>query len=359
METVTLLTWLARIGLVIVIVSGCVWGGFSLLKVRSHSASLTKSLLCALKKRGRPLIPFAVAVSSWLILAPLAGLDNQTSSTVVTAMDVFLIVLAGWAGTIIIHILSDMAQCQYDITQKDNLLARQVHTRVKVLQKILVVLIWLLTMAGILMLFERFKVLGGTLFASAGVISIVLGFSAQKTFGAMIAGLQVALSHPINLDDVVIVEGEWGRIEEITFTYVVVKTWDLRRIVVPMTYFLETPFQNWTKKSADIIGSVYIHADYTVPIAPLREELHQICERSRQFWDGETCLLQVTDAGPETLTLRAIVSSPDASSAWNLRCTIREGLVGFLHANYPDCLPRRRISVNSEYAEPSGQSEEY
>lgn len=348
METVNTITWLARIGLVIAIIAGSIWGGASLFKNRASSVSLKESFLCALKKRGRTLILFAVAVFCSLVLVPLTGLDDQASSAIITTLDVFLIILAGWAGTMVVYLLSDIAQCRYDITAKDNLSARQVHTRVKVLQRILVLLIWLLAVAGILMLFERFRVLGGTLFASAGIVSIILGFSAQKTFGAMIAGLQVALSHPINLDDVVIVEGEWGRIEDITFTYVVVKTWDLRRMVVPMTYFLEKPFQNWTKKSADLIGSVFIHADYTVPIDSLREELQRLCEQSRPLWDGKTCVLQVTDAGPETLTLRALASSPDASSAWDLRCKIREGLVGYLHTNYPDCLPRRRVSVHPE-----------
>ena len=351
METVNTLAWMAKAGLVVALLTGIIWGGISFMKSHASSVSWKESFLCSVRKRGQTLIPFALAVLSVVVLVPLADLDDHVSSVLLKALDILLIVLAGWTGVIVVYILSDMAQCRYDITQKDNLLARQVHTRVKVLQRILVVLIWLLTLAGILMLFERFRVLGGTLFASAGVVSIVLGFSAQKTFGAMIAGLQVALSHPINLDDVVIVEGEWGRIEEITFTYVVVKTWDLRRLVVPMTYFLETPFQNWTKKSADIIGSVYLHADYTVPINSLREELSRLCERFRPLWDGHTCVLQVTDAGPETLTLRIIISSPDASSAWDLRCKIREGLVHYMQANYPDCLPKKRFLITPENEE--------
>ena len=347
METVIAITWLARIGLVVAILAGCVWASISFIKPNSSSVSLRESLLCSVKKRSRTLLPFTVAVLSAVVLVPLAGFNGQTDKAVTTALDVFLIILTGWAGTMGVYVLSDLIQCQYDITEKDNFSARQAHTKVKVLQRILVVLIWFLTLAGILMLFERFRMFGGALFASAGVVSIVLGFSAQKTFGAMIAGIQIALSHPINLDDVVIVEGEWGRIEEIKLTYVVVKTWDLRRIVVPVTYFLETPFQNWTKKSADIIGSVFIHADYTVPVGLLREELNRLCEQFQPLWDGKTCVLQITDAGPETITLRAIMSSPDASSAWDLRCKVREGLVQYMQENYPDSLPRRRIAMES------------
>ncbi|MCJ2164984.1 mechanosensitive ion channel family protein [Pseudodesulfovibrio sp. S3-i] len=275
-----------------------------------------------------------------------------------TLLSILLILLAGWTGTMVVYLLSDMTECRYDTSVKDNLEARQVRTKVKVLQRIIVILIWLLTTACILMLFDQFKMLGGTLLASAGVASLVLGFSAQKTLGAMVAGLQVALSHPINLDDVVIVEGEWGRIEEITFTYVVVKTWDLRRLIVPITYFLETPFQNWTKKNADIIGSVFIHADYTVQLEPLREELNRLCIQAKPLWDGKTCVLQVTDAGPETLTLRAIVSSPDASSAWDLRCLLREALVEYMRTQYPEWLPKRRISIPEEREQITGRKSE-
>nr|WP_321512871.1 mechanosensitive ion channel domain-containing protein [uncultured Pseudodesulfovibrio sp.] len=345
MNTLISAAWLARIGLAIVILAGGVWGWALIRKVGDSNVCMKESLLYSLKKRGRSMLPFAGVVLLAVVLAPIAGIDEKTAAVVNTLLDILLILLAGWAGTLIVYLFSDMAQSRYDINVKDNLSARQVHTKVKVLQRIIVVLIWALTIAGILMLFDQFRMLGGTLLASAGVISIVLGLSAQKTIGAMVAGLQIALSHPINLDDVVIVEGEWGKIEEITFTYVVVKTWDLRRLVVPMTYFLETPFQNWTKKNADIIGSVFIHTDYTVQMAPLREELNRLCIQAKPLWDGKTCVLQVTDAGPETLVLRAIVSSPDASSAWDLRCQLREGLVEYMRTNFPESLPRRRISM--------------
>ncbi len=235
---------------------------------------------------------------------------------VLRGLNIFWIVLAAWAATILVNIISDVTRKKFDITVPDNLTARQMHTKIKVFQRILVVLLWLAAVAGIMLLFERFRTLGGTLLASAGVVSILIGLSAQKTFAAIIAGIQVALFHPINLDDVVVLEGEWGHIEEITFSYVVVKTWDLRRLVVPVTYFLEKPFQNWTKTSAEIIGSVFIHTDYTVPMETLRDELKQICNNAGSLWDGKTCVLQVVDSGPETMTLRAIMSSPDASKAW-------------------------------------------
>jgi small-conductance mechanosensitive channel len=198
--------------------------------------------------------------------------------------------------------------------------------------------------------------LGGTMLASAGVLSIVLGISAQKTFGSIIAGIQIALAHPINLDDVVIVENEWGRIEEISFTYVVVRLWDMRRLVVPITYFTETVFQNWTKKSAEIIGSVFWQVDYATPLEPLREELTRLCEESGRLWNGKTCVLQVTDAGAETMTLRAIVSASDASKAWDLRCLVREGMIRYLNEHYPECLPKRRILLQGDGRDREGEA---
>ncbi|EGB16095.1 MscS Mechanosensitive ion channel [Pseudodesulfovibrio mercurii] len=277
------------------------------------------------------------------ILVPPSHLPEGWSGPAVTAMNTAWVVLAAWAATLALSAMTGVVSWKYDMDMEDNLGAREVQTKVRILHRIVVVVVWFAAAAAVLMQFERFRLLGGTMLASAGVLSIVLGISAQKTFGAIIAGIQIALAHPVNLDDVVIVEGEWGRIEEITFTYVVVKLWDQRRLVVPITYFTDTVFQNWTKKSAEIIGSVFLHVDYATPLEPLRAELTRLCETSGGLWNGKTCVLQVTDAGPETMTLRAIVSAADASRAWDLRCLVREGLIGYLNGHYPECLPRRRV----------------
>lgn len=288
------------------------------------------------------------------VLAPLARFDAGVDVFVTAFLGTAWIILVAWALTLLLTVLTGLVQWKYDIGVEDNLGARQINTKVRVLHRIAAVLVWLGALAGILMQFERFRALGGAMLASAGVLSIVLGLSAQKTFGAVIAGVQIALTHPINLDDVVIVEGEWGRIEEITFTYVVVKIWDLRRMVVPISYFVETPFQNWTKKSAEIIGTVTLHVDYTTPLQPLREELKSLCEASGALWNGKTCVLQVTEAGGESMTVRALVSSPGASAAWDLRCMVREGLIDFLRRNYPECLPRRRVVLQNGAMEKEG-----
>ncbi|WP_018124449.1 mechanosensitive ion channel family protein [Desulfovibrio oxyclinae] len=306
------------------------------------------ALLDSLRSRTRMLIPAAAVIFAVGVLVPLAQLDEAASKTISTILNILWIMFAAWGVTAVVSIFCDVTLWRYDVNVEDNLGARQVHTRVRVLQRIVVVVVWIVAVAGALMLFERFRALGGTLLASAGVLSILLGLSAQKTFGAMVAGIQVALSHPVNIDDVVIVEGEWGRIEEITFTYVVVRTWDLRRIILPISYFLETPFQNWTRKSAEILGSVFLHADYTVPMDQLREELRRLCEANSGLWNGKTCVLQVTDAGPDTVTLRALVSADNAGAAWDLRCIVREGLIGYINEKCPQCLPRHRVRLQDE-----------
>jgi small-conductance mechanosensitive channel len=195
------------------------------------------------------------------------------------------------------------------------------------------------------MTFPKVKQLGTAILASAGIIGIVVGMAAQRTIGAFIAGLQIAFTQPIRVDDVVIVENEWGRIEEITLTYVVVRIWDLRRLIVPVTYFIEKPFQNWTRVTADILGTVFLYVDYTVPIDSIREELHRVLKES-QLWDGKVCVLQVTNTSERTVELRALMSAADASVAWSLRCEVREKLIDFIKTKYPQALPRLRAELH-------------
>ena len=197
------------------------------------------------------------------------------------------------------------------------------------------------------MTFDGIRRIGISLFASAGVAGIILGFAAQKVLGSVLAGFQIALTQPIRIDDVVIVEKEWGWIEEITLTYVVVRIWDRRRMILPTTYFIETPFQNWTRVSADILGSIFIYADYRVPVEKLREELENILKNS-DLWDGKIQNLQVTNTTENTLELRALMSAADSPTAWDLRVHVREKLVEYLQKNYPDCLPRTRIEINRD-----------
>ena len=255
--------------------------------------------------------------------------------------------LIGTIGFILVQFVNAMAQLvlqRFSIDVADNRVARGVYTQVIVLKKIAVGVIAVFAIASMLMVFHPVRQLGTAMIASAGVAGIVIGFAAQKSLSALLAGFQIAITQPIRIDDVVIVEGEWGRIEEITLTYVVVRIWDLRRLVVPITYFIEKPFQNWTRTSADILGTVFLRVDYVVPVDAVRHELTRILEASPN-WDQKVNVLQVTDAKEQTLELRALASSSDASKSWDLRCEMREKLVAFIQKNYPDSLPRQRTTL--------------
>lgn len=220
----------------------------------------------------------------------------------------------------------------------DNLEARRLYTQTRVLSRTLVGLITLVGTALALMTFPTVRQVGTSLLASAGVVGIVAGFAARPVLGNLIAGLQIGLTQPIRLDDVVIVEGEWGVIEEITSAYVVVRIWDERRLIVPLQWWIEHPFQNWTRESAELIGTVFLWVDYRMPLAPLREVLKRVCEAS-SLWDRRLALLQVTEAGERAMQLRALVTAANSSAAWDLRCEVREALIDFMQREYPQHLP--------------------
>ncbi|GMQ25432.1 hypothetical protein Aoki45_21140 [Algoriphagus sp. oki45] len=233
----------------------------------------------------------------------------------------------------------------YDINQEDNLKARKIYTQLNILQKVANCIILLFGVGLILISFESIRQIGVGLFASAGVAGIIIGFSAQKAIGTLIAGIQIAFAQPFRLDDAVVVEGEWGWIEEINLTYVVVRLWDQRRLVLPTTYFLEKPFQNWTRTSADIIGSVFIHTDYTVSFEEMRKELDRILE-STPLWDKKVKVLQVTEAKERTVESRILVSAKNSPTAWDLRVYVREKMIEFLQKNYPESLPKSRVTLD-------------
>jgi len=236
---------------------------------------------------------------------------------------------------------------RYDISEEDNLKSRKLHTQFNVIERILAFIIVLLALGAALITFPSIRNVGVSLFASAGVAGLVIGLAAQKIIGSVLAGIQIAFTQPIRIDDVVIVEGEWGWIEEITLTYVVVRIWDKRRLIVPSTYFIEKPFQNWTRVSADILGTVFIHTDYMIPLEALRKEQSRLLE-STPLWDGKVNVIQVTDARDDMLEIRSLVSAKDSPTAWDLRVMLREKLVEFIRNNYPESLPRTRVEIEKQ-----------
>ena len=259
---------------------------------------------------------------------------------------VALIATATWLVVRCIGALEDLAIRLHPIDLSDNLRARSVVTQVRVLSRSAMVLVVLAGLAAVLMTIPGVRQFGASLLASAGLAGLALGIAAKPVLSNLIAGLQIALAQPIRLDDVVIVKGEWGRVEEITGTYVVVRIWDERRLIVPLNYFIENPFENWTRRTARLIGTVFLWVDYRLPLAPLRMELERLCREAPE-WDGRVCVLQVTDASEHAMQLRALVSSADSSRGWDLRCRIREELIAFVQREYPDYLPTTRIRWES------------
>jgi small-conductance mechanosensitive channel len=223
----------------------------------------------------------------------------------------------------------------------DNLSARRIYTQVSVIRKISISAVVIVATGSVLMLFDPVRQFGTSILASAGIAGIVIGFAAQRTLGNVLAGIQIALTQPLLLDDIVVVEGEFGQIEEITLTYVTVRTWDLRRMILPITYFVEKPFQNWSRVSTDLLGAVVLYLDYQAPIGELRKELKRLVENNPK-WDRKVCGLQVTDTKQSTIEVRALVSSTDPGKLSDLRCEVRESLIEFLCRNHPESLPRQR-----------------
>ncbi len=341
------LTWAYRLG----ILASILW-----LLVRI--GRLADTFLVSLAARGNAswddiLLPLAgKAVRRGLpLLAPILGAPALSATP--AAADVVRhatgLLLIGFVAFVLFQVVDAAAAFvlqQHRLDVSDNLQARAIHTQVVVLKKVAVTAIGIFTVASMLMVFDSVRQFGASILASAGVAGIVIGFAAQRSIATLLAGFQIALTQPIRVDDVVIVENEWGRIEDITLTYVVVRVWDLRRLIVPINYFIEQPFQNWTRASADILGTVFLYVDYSVPVDALRGELTRILKAS-PYWDGKVNVLQVTEAKEHVLQLRALASAADASLAWNLRCDIREHLVAFVQREYPDSLPRLRASFGT------------
>jgi len=303
-------------------------------------------------RAARPL-RWILPIFLFLIILPALDLSPAVSASLRQLLVILFIASSAWF--VINTGLSgrDVLLKRYDVRAKDNLKARAVHTQVNVLIKVLTFIVVIVATALILTTFEKVRQVGVSILASAGVIGIVVGFAAQKSIATLFAGLQIAITQPIRLDDVVIVEGEWGRIEEISLTYVIVRIWDLRRLVVPVTYFLEKPFQNWTRTSADLLGTVFLYTDYTVPVAEVENELRQILEEEPN-WDRKIWGLQVTNATDRVIELRALMGAPDASAAWDLRCSVRKKMIHFLQEKYPEALPQIRATFlrNESDAEP-------
>lgn len=298
-------------------------------------------VLVPLLGRGLRVILPVLAV---IFALPILKLPSAYASVATKGSSVLLIIAITVVLFQVVRTAEQVLLLRFDITASNNLRARKLYTQVHLLGRVVYIAVGLFAVACILMLFQQVRHVGTSLLASAGIAGIIAGVAGQKTLANLIAGFQIALAQPIRQDDVVIVEGEWGRIEEITLSYVVVHIWDDRRLVVPLSYFIEKPFQNWTRSSAQLLGSVFLWVDYSFPLEEGRRALKGIIEASH-LWDRRFWNLQVTDADEKTMQLRVLATSQDSSMSWDLRCEIREKFISYIQQHHPGSLPVVRAQV--------------
>ncbi|NKY41726.1 mechanosensitive ion channel, partial [Cellulomonas septica] len=302
------------------------------------------------RRSRRPTRAVLLVVGVWVALR-LSTEPAPWRVTVEHVLLILLIVTLAWLVGSLAFVLEDAALARYRIDVEDNRRARRVRTQVQLLRRITVAVLVVCAIAAILLTFPSARTFGASLLASAGLLSIVAGLAAQSSLANLFAGMQLAFTDAIRVDDVVVVDGEWGRIEEITLTYVVVHVWDDRRLILPSTHFTTTPFENWTRRQADLLGTVELDLDWEVPVDAMRAELTRLLEAT-DLWDGRVGILQVTDAVGGAVRVRVLASARDAPTLFDLRCYVREGLVGWLQREAPEGLPRTRWEARGPVAEP-------
>ncbi|MFG6595062.1 mechanosensitive ion channel family protein [Sulfitobacter sp. 1A13368] len=327
------------------------WIGYRILdRVISEKNITGRSLL---RRARRPLrLAAVVAALAWVLPnVRLYGWQDGAAHLFL----VLLIILVGWTLILLTNHFAERAVRRHRLDVEDNLSARKFVTQARVLRRTVTIILGIFTAAGVLLTFESVQKYGAGLFASAGAAGLVVGLAARPVLTNLIAGLQIAITQPIRLEDVVIVEDEWGWVEEIFATYVAVRLWDWRRMVVPLSYFIEKPFQNWTRESASIIGTVFWYLDYTVPIGEMRAKLEELAKAS-PLWDGQVVNLQVSETEKDSIAVRGLVSARTSPQAWDLRCEIREKMIDWLQKEHPQALPRLRGNMEIRSHDEPGMS---
>ena len=286
-------------------------------------------------------LPFRALVSlvGLAILVRYVPVDSAIKDLLHHTLLILGIIGFSWFVMRLLMVLEQSVLKHYAAKVGENEAAKKIATPVHLARKILTVLCVLLAISGVLMTFDTVRQVGLSILASAGIAGVMLGFAAQKSLTTLIAGIQIAITQPISIGDVVVVENERGVIEEISLTYVVVQLWDQRRMIVPITWFIDRPFQNWTRTSSELLGTVYLHTDYTIPPETLRDELERIVSAT-PLWDKRVAKIQVTNTTEKSVEIRALVSAANSSDVWELRCFVREQLIAFLRLNYPGSLPK-------------------
>lgn len=313
---------------------------------RSQKASSGFSFFHSLLLRlGSPLNVF-LPLFLFNMLLPAMKMPVAIMHKVSKGVEVLLIISFAWILIRCIRIGQDYVISKYDLKKEDNFRERKIRTQLQFLRRLVIGVIVILTVASVLLSFSSLRKVGTGLLTGVGVGGIIIGFAAQRSIGNLLAGFQIAFTQPIRLYDMVMVEGEFGTVDEITLTYVVVKLWDERRLVLPINYFIEKPFQNWTRTGSELLGTVLLFTDYSLPVEPIRAELTRLLQQSK-YWDGRVNSVHVTDATENTVQIRALMSARNSGDNFELRCYVRENLIKFIHDNLGASLPKNRMIIGS------------
>ena len=331
-----------NIGLFVVAVLAGILTSFIILKiVRIILAKTDGKLYAVFKKNMLTSLLFMLPIAFVYFSSGLYINNNQILKVTDRLFPVLFIISLTWVVIRASYMMEELIFLKYNILKEDNNKERKILTQTQFIKRLFIIIVIIIAGSIILMSFEGARKIGQGILTSAGVLGIIIGVAAQKSIANLLAGFQIAFSQPIKIDDVVIIENEYGKVEEINLTYVVVKLWDLKRLVVPLSYFLEKPFQNWTRETADIIGTVFFYVDYTIPMDIIRKEFMDILEQS-PLWDRKVGVLHVTNMLQHCIEMRALISAVNSTNAWDLRCEVREKLIIFIQNNYPNALPRVR-----------------
>jgi small-conductance mechanosensitive channel len=298
---------------------------------------------------GKPARAIFLLTCLLIVLPTIPGLPENIDAMLRQAFIMLMVVALGWFAIGCIYVLQSVLLRRYDLSDENNIRARRIHTQFQLFRRMLITFVVIVDIGALLWTFNDPRIwhYGSGLLASAGIASVIIATAARATAANFFAGMQIALTEPLRIDDVVVVQGEWGRVEEINSAYIVIKIWDLRRLVVPLSYFIENSFQNWTRESADIMGTAFLYVDYSIPVEDLRRQLEAIVHPS-PLWNKRVCGLQVTNLTDRSMELRCLMSSRNSSENFDLRCLVREKMTAWIQQNYPDAFPTTRFAARSE-----------
>ena len=337
--------WMIGTGLIIIAIAGALLVHRLLRAVVKRAIGPRNSILLPILQRTAGPARLALCLVTVALVLPLAPLNEDWRSALAHLFVVTTIALVGWITIRVMDMVSARYLQRFRSDISENFLARKHITQVRVFKRVIDTLIIIVAVSTALMTFDSVRQYGVSLFASAGAAGLIVGLAARPLLSNLIAGVQIAVTQPIRIEDAVIIENEWGWVEDIASTYVVIRLWDWRRMVVPLSYFIERPFQNWTRDAASLIGSVVLHVDYAADVPRIRKRLGEVVHESK-IWDGAVVNLQVVDTNARTMELRALVSARNAPQAWDLRCEVREKLIAFLQREMREALPRERADIS-------------